>query len=70
VPKTSFEITSLTGSDVHHLHHNWKLIALYFEHNMTFIPIASQRIGKQIPSTNALNSKTSIARQRGCIHAL
>jgi hypothetical protein len=33
---------------------------------VTYILIARQRLGKHIPATNALNNRTSIARQRSC----
>jgi hypothetical protein len=37
---------------------------------VTCIPIARQRFGKHIPAqANALNNRTSIARQWGCKHA-
>jgi hypothetical protein len=43
----------------------------YFDNGniMTCIPIARQRLYKHIPTTNTLNSRTSIARQRSCKHA-
>jgi hypothetical protein len=33
------------------------------------MPIAKQRLDKHIPVTNALNSRTSVARQRSYKHA-
>jgi hypothetical protein len=42
---------------------------LVFHNIVTCILIARQQFGKYIPATNAINNRTSIARQRSCKHA-